>query len=213
LLLLYVLVALVVVTLIPTFTLTPLLVREHFGGGVNQVALMEFLAGIGIIAGGILISVTPIFSRKIVTVLVSFAIACAAVGLTALMPGSMLLAAAFWWALSGLTFSTGNAPMMAILQTQVPNHLQGRVLALLTTVMGVAAPIGLAGAAVMGDVIGVRWIFILGGFTASLICLLGFASPSLMSIEETPIRSEWEPAPQSPLALIPAMVLLEIDSD
>jgi DHA3 family macrolide efflux protein-like MFS transporter len=197
LLLLYGMLLLVVVTLMPTFTLTPLLVREHFGGGVNQVALMEGLAGIGIIAGGALIAVWPIFKRKIVTVLVSFAISCATVAFTALTPGNMLWVAALWWALSGVTFSTGNAPMMAILQTRVPNHLQGRVLALMTTLMGLGGPIGLAGAAIMGDIIGVRWIFVFGGLSAAAICLLGFAMPSLMRIEETPIRSEWEPAPET----------------
>ncbi|MGL4649582.1 MAG: MFS transporter [Caldilineaceae bacterium] len=205
LLLLYVLVALVVVTLMPTFTLTPLLVREHFGGGVAQVAFMEGLAGIGIIAGGALIAVTPIFRRKIVTVLVSFTISCAAVALTALTPSNLLWVAALWWALSGVTFSTGNAPMMAILQTQVPNHLQGRVLGLLNTVMGLAAPIGLAGAALMGDVIGVRWIFVAGGFAAAITCLLGFLVPPLMRIEETPIRSEWEPEPVAATALPAAL--------
>jgi MFS transporter, DHA3 family, macrolide efflux protein len=90
LLLLYGLVMLVVITIMPTFTLTPLLVREHFGGGVNQVAFMEGLAGAGVIVGGLLIAVVPLFKRKIVTVLVSFAISCATVALTALTPASML---------------------------------------------------------------------------------------------------------------------------
>jgi len=195
--LLYGMVMLVVVTLMPTFTLTPLLVREHFNGGVNEVAFMEGLAGIGMIAGGMLIASVSIFRRKIVTVLVSFALSCAAVAFTALMPGSMLWLAAFWWALSGVTFSTGNAPMMAILQRQVPNHLQGRVLALLGTVIGLGAPVGLVGASLLGDLIGVRGIFVLGGLTAAAICLLGFASPALMRMEETPVRTEWEPRHKS----------------
>jgi MFS transporter, DHA3 family, macrolide efflux protein len=188
LLLLYGLVMLVVITIMPTFTLTPLLVREHFGGGVNQVAFMEGLAGAGVIVGGLLIAVVPLFKRKIVTVLVSFAISCATVALTALTPASMLWLAALWWALSGLTFSTGNAPLMALLQTQVPNELQGRVLALLTTAMGLAAPIGLLLAAPLGELIGVRGIFIVGGFVSAAICLLGLTVPSLLSIEDRPLH-------------------------
>ncbi len=190
LLLLYGLVMLVVLTIMPTFTLTPLLVKEHFGGGVNEVALMEGLAGIGVIAGGVLIALVPIFKRKIVTVLVSFAISCAAVAFTAMTPGSMLWLATIWWSLSGVAFSTGNAPLMALLQTQVPNQLQGRVLSLLTTVMGLAAPLGLGLAALLGEVIGVRGIFVAGGLASALICVLGFAVPSLLNIEETPIRTD-----------------------
>jgi DHA3 family macrolide efflux protein-like MFS transporter len=189
LLLLYGLVALVVLTIMPTFTLTPLLVKEHFGGGVNEVAFMEGLAGLGIIAGGALIAATPLFKRKIVTILVSFAISCATVAFTAMTPGSMLWLAALWWALSGVTFSTGNAPLMALIQSQVPNELQGRVIALLTTVMGLAAPVGLALAAPLGELIGVRGIFIVGGFASAAICLLGFASPSMLRIEEAQIKA------------------------
>ncbi|GAB4188603.1 MAG: MFS transporter [Roseiflexaceae bacterium] len=184
LLLLYVLVTLVVLTIMPTFTLTPLLVKQHFGGGVNEVAFMEGLAGIGIIVGGALIAVVPIFKRRIVTVLVSFALSCGAVALTALMPGSMLWLAAIWWGLSGITFSTGNAPLLALLQSQVPNQFQGRVLSLLNTVMGLAAPIGLGLAALLGELIGVRGVYIAGGIASAAICLLGFASPTLLRIEE-----------------------------
>lgn len=181
---LYGLVALVVLTIMPTFTLTPLLVREHFGGGVNAVALMEGMAGLGIIAGGALVAFVPLFRRRIVTILVSFAISCATVALTALAPSDMLWLAVIWWTLSGISFSTGNAPLLAILQTQVPNALQGRVLALLNTVMGIAAPLGLGLAAVLGTLVDVRGIFIIGGVASTLLCLIGFALPSLMRIEE-----------------------------
>ncbi len=187
LLILYGLVALVVLTIMPTFTLTPLLVKEHFGGGVNEVALMEGLAGIGVIAGGALISVVPLFKRRIVTVLVSFAISCATVAFTALTPGGWLWLATAWWTLSGITFSTGNAPLMALLQAQVPNQLQGRVLALLNTVMGLTVPLGLGLAAILGELIGVRGVFIAGGLSSAAICLLGFAAPSLMHIEQQAI--------------------------
>jgi MFS transporter, DHA3 family, macrolide efflux protein len=181
---LYALLGLVVLTVMPTFSLTPLLVKQHFGGGVNEVALMEGLAGIGMIVGGVLITVFPFFKKRIVTLLVSFVVSCGTVALTALAPSNALWLAAVWWALSGLTFSTGNAPMMAILQTTVPNQIQGRVLSLMTTVMGLAGPIGLAIAAPLGEAIGVRGVFIAGGILSALVCALGLFSSDLMRIEE-----------------------------
>ncbi|MBP1468223.1 MFS transporter [Candidatus Chloroploca sp. M-50] len=190
LLMLYGLVALVVLTIMPTFTLTPLLVKDHFGGGVNEVALMEGLAGIGIIVGGALIAAVPLFKRRIVTILLSFAISCVTVAFTALMPSSLFWLAVFWWTLSGVTFSTGNAPLIALIQSQVPNQLQGRVLSLLSTVMGLAAPLGLGLAALLGAFIGVRGIFIVGGLASATICLLGFALPDLLRIEDQPLRAE-----------------------
>jgi DHA3 family macrolide efflux protein-like MFS transporter len=200
LLLLYGLVALVVLTIMPTFSLTPLLIKGHFAGGVSEVAFMEGLGGIGMIAGGVLVTVVPLFRRKIVTILISFAVSCAAVAMTALAPGDMLWLAAFWWALSGVSYSTGNAPLMALIQTQVPNQLQGRVIALLNTLMGLAAPIGLALAGPLGELIGVRGIFIAGGFASAAICLLGFAAPSLMRIEQATLAKA---DPAAPAATIP----------
>jgi MFS transporter, DHA3 family, macrolide efflux protein len=141
------------------------------------------LAGIGMIVGGVLITVFPFFKKRIVTLLVSFVVSCGTVALTAPAPGNALWLAAFWWALSGLTFSTGNAPMMAIIQTTVPNHIQGRVLSLMTTVMGLAGPIGLAIAAPLGEAVGVRGVFIIGGILSALVCALGLLSSDLMRIE------------------------------
>ncbi len=183
LMMLYGLLGLVVLTVMPTFALTPLLVKQHFAGGVNEVALMEGLAGIGMIAGGVLISVNPLFKKRIVTVLASFIISCGTVALTALAPSNAIWLATIWWTLSGITFSTGNAPMMAILQTTVPNQIQGRVLSLMNTVMGLAGPIGLAIAGPLGDAIGVRGVFMIGGTLSAIVCALGFFSTRLMKIE------------------------------
>ncbi len=184
LLVLYGVTGLVVLTVLPTFSLTPLLVKQWFKGGVNEVAFMEALAGIGIIVGGVLISFWPIFKRRIITVMVSFAISCGTVALTALMPGNGLLLAAFWWFISGATFSTGNAPLMALLQSIIPNALQGRALSLLNTVMGLAGPIGLLIAGPLAEVIGVRDVFIIGGVLSALVALASLLSPTLRRIED-----------------------------
>jgi DHA3 family macrolide efflux protein-like MFS transporter len=185
LLILFGIIGLVVLTVMPTFTLTPLLVKEHFNGGVGQVAFMEALAGIGIIVGGVIISAWGGFKRKVVTLLASFAISCFTVALTALMPSERFVLATVWWFISGLTFSTGNAPFVALLQTTVPNQIQGRVLSLLNTTMGLAGPIGLAIAGPLGEAIGVQGVFIVGGTLSALVCLAAFASPALMRMEET----------------------------
>jgi DHA3 family macrolide efflux protein-like MFS transporter len=184
LLMLYAILGLVVLTVMPTFTMTPLLVKQHFGGGVNEVALMEALAGIGIIVGGVLITVWGGFKRKVVTLLASFVVSCGTVAFTALTPGNMLLLAAGWWFLSGATFSTGQVPFTAMLQTIVPNQMQGRVLSLLNTVMGAAGPIGLAIAGPLGEAIGVRGVFLVGGALSALVCALAFLSKDLMRIED-----------------------------
>lgn len=180
---LYLLLGAVVLAVMPTFTLTPLLVKEHFGGGAAQVALMEGMSGLGMIAGGVLIAaLNP--RRQVVTVLVAFAVSCVTVALTALAPAGAFWLAITWWVVSGAAFTFGNAPMTALLQRVIPNELQGRALSLLNMVMGLAGPAGLALAAPLGEWIGVRGVFIVGGVLSGLAALAGFLSPALLRLDE-----------------------------
>ena len=187
LLTLYTILGLVILTLMPTFSLTPLLVKQHFGGGINEVALMEGLSGVGMIVGGVLISIFPA-KRPILILMVSFVVSCGTVALTALAGSNAFWLAIVWWVVSGLTFSTGNAPMMSVLQTVVPNHMQGRVLSLMSTIMGLAGPIGLAIAAPLGEAFGVRSVFIGGGVLSALVCLLALFSPAMWKLEKATIE-------------------------
>lgn len=87
--------------------------------------------------------------------------------------------------------------LMALLQSQVPNVLQGRVISLLSTVMALASPLGLGLVALLGSSVGVRAVFIVGGSAAAAVCLLGFAEPRLMRIEETSMGQEAPGAPDA----------------
>jgi MFS transporter, DHA3 family, macrolide efflux protein len=80
--LLYGVVTLMVVLIMPVFNLMPLFVKTHFGGDVNQVALMQAIGGVGLIAGGGVMFLLN-FRRKIATLLMSYALACALIAGTA----------------------------------------------------------------------------------------------------------------------------------
>lgn len=182
---LYGLLAAVVLVIMPSFMLSPLLVKEYFGGGAPQVALLESLGGGGMVAGGILVA-TLAPRRRAMWLLWGFALTCLTVALTALAPPAMFWLATFWWLVSGLTFTAGSAPFTALLQTRVPNHLQGRVLSLLSTIMGLAAPVGLLIATPLGELIGVRWLFVLVGFLGTAVTLFGFLSPHVRALDNDP---------------------------
>ena len=181
---LYGLVAVVTLLVMPSFTLIPLLVSVHFGGGVSEVALLEGLAGAGMILGGLLAAIIAP-QRKIYWILPSFALACFLLGTVGMMPGNQISIAAVCWALSSLLYILGNAPLTTLLQSTVPNQLQGRVLALLTTVMALAAPLGLAVATPLGELIGIRWLFVVMGVLGGMVALSGLASPVLRQAART----------------------------
>ncbi|MFD2609166.1 MFS transporter (plasmid) [Deinococcus sp. VB343] len=180
---LYGLLGVIVLAIMPAFTMVPLLVKNHFGRGVGDVALMEGLTGGGMIVGGLLIAaIAP--KRQMPWILTGFAASCLTIALTALAPSQMFWLAVVWWAVSGLTFIMGNAPMTALLQTTVPNQLQGRALSLLSTVMGLAGPVGLAIAGPLGELIGVRWLFVGMGVLGTVVSLAGFLSPTLLRLQD-----------------------------
>jgi DHA3 family macrolide efflux protein-like MFS transporter len=181
----YGLLAVVVLIIMPSFMLSPLLVKEYFGGGAPQVALLESLGGGGMVAGGILVAVlSP--RRRAMWLVWGFALTCLTVALTALAPVNMFWLATFWWLVSGITFTAGSAPFTALLQARVPNHLQGRVLSLLSTIMGLAAPVGLVIATPLGELIGVRWLYVLVGLLGTAVMMLGFLSPHVRALDDEP---------------------------
>ena len=187
--LMYGLTLLMVAVLIPTFVLTPLLIQQEFGGGVERVALMEGMGGLGMLIGGLMISIIQFSMRRIVLVLVMFALSSAMVGLAGLVPSSLFWVAVVLWFISGVTYTIGNAPIIAIVQTIVPNQMQGRALSLYSTMIGLAGPLTLPLTGPLSELIGIRMIFIGGGFIAALVCCLAFLSSSILQIEQTPIAA------------------------
>ncbi|NMB55579.1 MAG: MFS transporter [Leptolinea sp.] len=176
--------ALVVMVLLPCFSLSPLLVTQHFSGGVNDVALMEGLSGVGMILGGILVSFRPLAKKRTIATLVGYSLSCATIALTGWSPGNMFWLAVVWWSVSGLMYSMGNAPMMALLQSVIPNELQGRVFSLLNVLTGLAGPIGLAFTGPLAERLGVQTTFVLCGVLSTLICLAAITSRDLRNLEE-----------------------------
>lgn len=179
---LYSLQGFLVFVLMPCFTLVPLLVTQHFKSGIEEVALMEGLAGAAMLFGGIVVTMfTP--KRKIVTYLMGFALSSYAVTFTALATKETFTAAVFFWVVSGFVFTYGNTPIMAVLQKRIPPHLQGRAFSLLTMTTALAAPIGLALFGPIGSVIGIQNTYIYGGIIAGSVCVLSLFSKELRKLE------------------------------
>ena len=179
---LYLLLGCVVLIVMPSYTFVPLLVKEYFQGGAREVAIMEGLAGIGMLLGGVIMAIIAP-KRKIVWILIGSTFTCLSLSFVAFTSSTLFWVAAIWWLVNGITFIFLNVPLTALLQTTFPNQFQGRVLSLLNTIMALAGPIGLALATPLGEVIGIRWLFVVVGIGGSIISLFGFLSPSLRKLD------------------------------
>jgi DHA3 family macrolide efflux protein-like MFS transporter len=79
--------------IVPTSALLPLLVIKHFGKGAIELGLLESAMGIGIIIGGILLSIWGGFKKKIVTSLTGIMGLGIGVMLIGLAPADLFLLA------------------------------------------------------------------------------------------------------------------------
>jgi MFS transporter, DHA3 family, macrolide efflux protein len=170
-------------TINPAFSLMPILITQHFGGDVLQLGWTQSAWGIGLILGGLLLSVWGGFKRKLLTSLLGLVLAGIAFAIVGLAPPTgftLALVAIFF---SGMMNPLVNGPFMAIVQSVVPPELQGRVFAVIGSVAGLAAPIGMVIAGPLADAYGVQLWFLIGGLISVLMGLgLGLV-PAVMNLE------------------------------
>jgi DHA3 family macrolide efflux protein-like MFS transporter len=186
--------------LTPAGSLMPLLVTKYFGLGALEFGLTDSLFGIGMIIGGVLLSVWGGFRRKILTSMlgiVGLGIGVIAVGLA---PSNM-----FWMALAGMTFMgfmspITNGPLMAIVQSMVKPEMQGRVMALTGSVATAMTPLSLAVAGPVSDLIGIRTWYIFGGVICLLMGIGALFIPAIMNVESNHREQAVEPSSAAPEA-------------
>jgi MFS transporter, DHA3 family, macrolide efflux protein len=169
--------------LVPTESLLPLLITKHFSKGAIELGLMQSAMGIGIIAGGILLSIWGGFKKKIVTSVTGIIGLGLGVMLIGLAPASLFIIAILGNVVLGLMIPIANGPIGALLQSIVRPDMQGRVMSLLNSGATAIAPLGLLVAGPFSDWLGIRVWFGAGGILCVLIAVSAFFRPVIMNVE------------------------------
>lgn len=169
--------------LAPTGTFLPLLVTDHFNGGAFQLGWLESAEGIGLLAGGLLLSAWGGFKSRILTSLMGVFGVGAGILLVGVAPANLYWLALVGMAVCGVMLSLANGPLFAIFQSSINPEIQGRILALISSVATAMTPLGMAISAPIGEYLGVRtWYLIAGGLTM-LMGIAGFLIPAIVNIE------------------------------
>jgi DHA3 family macrolide efflux protein-like MFS transporter len=171
-------------TIIPAFSLLPLMVKDYFGGDALQLGWVESAMGIGVIAGGALLGAWGGFKRKILTSMLGLMAMGAGTLILALAPASTISLAIFGSLIVGLANPLTMGPFFAVLQATVEPDMQARVFSLLWSIGSGIAPIGLLIAGPVADKAGIQSWFLLGGLLCVLMALAGLSIPAVMHIEE-----------------------------
>lgn len=174
----------------PGFSLLPILVKNHFGGDALQLGWLSSSWGIGLIAGGLTLSVWGGFRRKIYTSLMGLF----GMGLGTLLVG-VASPAGFWLAWGGMLLAgfmnpIVNAPFMAILQSAVAPEIQGRVFTAVGSMAGAASLLGMAIAGPVADQFGVQVWFVAAGIISILMAVAMRSIPAVMRLEDDASKRE-----------------------
>lgn len=171
-------------TIIPAFSLLPLLVKDYFGGNAIQLGWVESAMGIGMIVGGALLGLWGGFERKILTSMLGLMGMGAGTLILALAPSSAMLLAIGGALLVGLMSPITMGPFFAVIQSTVEADMQARIFSLLSSIGGGMAPLGLMIAGPVADWAGIQAWFLLGGSLCVLMAVAGLFIPAVMNIEQ-----------------------------
>jgi len=168
----------------PSSSLLPLLVRQEFHGGAQQLAWVESLFGVGTILGGLALSAWGGFKRRIMTCF------CGIIGIGTGIALSGLIPADLFWLLLAANFIIGisqvlaNGPLMAIFQAMIAPDMQGRVFSLIGAGAAAMMPLSLLIAGPVADWLGVRVWYVFGGVVCILVTMAGLFIPTIVNIEQ-----------------------------
>jgi DHA3 family macrolide efflux protein-like MFS transporter len=168
----------------PAFSLMPLLVTKHFGGGALQLGWLESAWGVGVVAGGLALSAWGGFRRRVITSLmgvVGMGLGTLAIGLSPAHAFTLALAGMFF---GGFMNPMANGPLFATLQSTVAPEMQGRVMSLVGSGAAAMMPLSLLIAGPVADAVGVRVWYVIGGLACVAIGLAAFAIPAIMNVDQ-----------------------------
>jgi DHA3 family macrolide efflux protein-like MFS transporter len=171
-------------TIIPAFSLLPLMVKDFFGGDAIMLGWIESAMGIGIVLGGALLGAWGGFKRKILTSM--FGLMGMGVGtlILALTPDSAIFLAIVGALFFGIMNPFTMGPFYAIIQTHVQPDMQARIFSLLFSIGAGIAPIGLMVAGPIADKFGIQTWFLVGGSLCVLMAIISLFIPAVMNIEK-----------------------------
>jgi DHA3 family macrolide efflux protein-like MFS transporter len=175
---------LVNLVLTPVFSLIPLLVMEHFDGTAWHFGTIEAGAGIGILIGGVVLSLWGGFKRRIVTTQLGLVCLGLSIFLLGMIPANLFFLAVALAVIAGFTIPMVDGPLLAILQAIVVPDLQGRVFTLLGSLSKAMAPLSLLIAGPIADLAGIQSWFVVGGLGTFIFGIAAFFVPQLLHIED-----------------------------
>ncbi len=168
----------------PAMRLLPILVQKHFLGGAMQLGWLNAAWGVGMLAGGLWLSLWGGTSKRIVLGLAGIVGLGVGILLVGLAPATWLAMALGGLFLGAVMNALSNGVLLAMLQELVDLEMQGRVFAVIGSLTAAMIPLGMLIAGPVADAIGARPIFIIAGVAQIALGVGSFFVPVIIQVEE-----------------------------
>jgi len=197
LMIILVMAALINFLLNPAFALLPLLVSQHLGKSAIEFGWMNSAFGIGVIAGGLTLSIWGGFKKKILTSMSGLMLMGVGVLALGLIPSNGFILALAAMAFTGIMMPFTNGGIGALVQSAAAPEMQGRIFAVVGSFAMGLSLISTVLSGPIADALGVQSWFVAGGVVCMLMAVAGLVIPAVRNIEEDANARKGESAPAS----------------
>lgn len=169
--------------------LIPLLISEHFGGGALQLGWFQAAFGVGLVLGGLLLTIWGGFRRRILSILVAWVFYVPSTLLIAVAPPDM-----FWLAWSGMLTvgiagGFNNGAFRALMQARIEPAMQGRVFSVLGSASQTTTMLGLILAGPVVEWVGsVQFWFLAEAIVTAVLVMIAFLTPAVLQLENEKLQ-------------------------
>lgn len=146
---------------VPFNTLMPLFIRNiHNGDSFNLAFIMAFIQ-IGLVLGSIVASVKKMWRRKVHTIIIGILFAVIGYYMATLAPMGFFLIIGIGGAIRASMIPIINTNFLTIIQTNVTQEAQGRVMSIVLTIASAVSPIGMILSGILSDLFGITNLYLI----------------------------------------------------
>jgi MFS family permease len=160
--------------MVPVSTLFPLMTLEHFAGDTFKMSLIEIAWGLGMLVGGIFISISKSKNKESVLINSSYIVLGTTFLLSGFLPPNAFYVFAVLSAIGGIAGAIFWGAFTVLLQRSIEPGVLGRVFSIHGSLIMIPAMFSLVATGYIADAIGITNTFICGGGALILIGAFSF---------------------------------------
>lgn len=165
--------------MVPVSTLFPLMTLEHFAGDTYMMSVVEVSWGVGMLAGGGLMSLERFKFNKVMLINAMYIILGATFALSGFLPAGGYHYFVIFTFIGGIAGAIFWGAFSVVLQSSLDSSVLGRIFSIHNSLIMIPAMFSLMATGFIADSIGVTNAFIMGGVMLMLIGIISGLMPQI----------------------------------